>query len=253
VASGDFLDVFVYRDSEDRLVCTPQTPRAQVGECAFLEAVSFQPGVGIFLDWGLEKDLLLPLREQAHSVATGERVLVYVAIDERSDRIIATMRLRRHIHTTPARFFPGQEVSLLVADETPMGYRCIVAHSHFGMLYHSEIHTPLAMGEARQGFVREVRADGKIDLRLDRSGYRRVAPLAEIILGALEKAGGHLPLHDGSDPALIRETFGCSKKAFKQAVGSLLKERRIVLGSDGLLLAKNAPPAPNTPKPSPRT
>lgn len=232
--TGDVLDVFIYRDSEDRLVCTTQRPLAQVGECAFLEAVGFKQGVGVFLNWGLEKDLLLPLREQIRPVGAGEHVVVFIHIDDRSERIVATMRLNRHLHTTAPRFAVGQSVPLLVSEETPLGYRCIVAHSHFGMVYHSDLGCELRIGTACEGFIREVRPDGKIDLRLDRPGYRRVAPLAEKICEALEKSGGRLPLHDKSGPEEIRAAFGCSKKAFKQAIGSLFRNRLVVITPEGI-------------------
>jgi predicted RNA-binding protein (virulence factor B family) len=231
---GDALTVFVYRDSEDRLICTTQSPRVEVGGCAFLQAVGFKPGIGMFLDWGLEKDLLLPLREQTRLVSNGERILVHVRIDERSDRIVATMRLQKYLHQTPPRYYPGQSVPLLVAEETPLGYRCVVAQRHFGMLYHSDLPHSLDIGASLEGHVREVRPDGKIDLRLERSGYGRIAPLAETILNALQSAGGFLEVHDKTDPGLIREKFGCSKKAFKQAVGSLLKTNQIRLEATGI-------------------
>jgi predicted RNA-binding protein (virulence factor B family) len=236
ICPGESLEVFVYRDSEDRLVCTPQIPLVQVGECACLRAVSFQPGTGTFLDWGLEKDLLLPLREQTRPVRVNEEVLVYVFIDERSDRIVASMRLQRHLHLTPPRFYPGQSVPLLVTEESDLGYRCVVANSHFGVLYRSEVFCSLKIGERVQGHIREVRSDGKIDLRLGRAGYGRVEPLAERLQAALEAAGGHLEFHDKSDPVLVRQHFGCSKKAFKQALGSLLRERKIVLSERGISL-----------------
>lgn len=233
-APGDEVTVFVYRDSEDRLIGTMQPPLVAVGECAFLRVVGFKSGIGTFLDWGLEKDLLLPLREQTRLVSPNEKILVYVRLDERSARIVATMRLQRYLHQIQPRYFPGQRVPLLVAEETPLGYRCIVAQSHFGMLYHSDLPHPLAIGESTEGYIREIRPDGKIDLRLDRSGYGRVAPLAEAILDALHRAGGFLDVHDKTDPERIRKQFGCSKKAFKQAIGSLLKTNQIRIEAAGI-------------------
>jgi predicted RNA-binding protein (virulence factor B family) len=241
---GSVLEVFVYRDSEDRLICTTQVPRVQVGECAFLETVGFKAGVGTFLDWGLEKDLLLPLREQTRPLSQGDYVLVHVRLDERSERIVATMRLRRFLHTAPPRFYPGQSVPLLIAERTPLGYRCIVAGSHFGMLYQSEVPRPLRIGDTIDGYIREVRPDGKIDLRLERSGYRRIAPLVETILEALKENGGRLEVHDKSDPGSIRKMFGCSKKAFKQAVGTLLKKNQVSISPAHIeLLPQSSTPA----------
>ena len=235
-AVGGKMDVFVYRDSEDRLVATTETPRAVVGEFAHLRVVSRNPSVGAFLDWGLEKDLLLPLREHAASLRPGDWVLVRVALDERSDRIIASARLSRWLDLTPPTYTEGQAVKLIVESETPLGYRAIIDHAHTGLLYRAELSAPLIIGQALDGFIRTLRPDGKIDLGLDPAGHRRIAPLGEQIIAALRTAGGHLPYHDGSAPEEIRAAFGMSKKAFKQAIGVLYRERRIRIDPDGIRL-----------------
>jgi predicted RNA-binding protein (virulence factor B family) len=221
------VDVFIYRDSEDRLVATTETPYATVGEFAFLRAVSVTPRVGIFLDWGLEKDLLLPLRELAAPAQPGDWLVVHVALDQKTDRIMASARLNRWLNLTPAGYAEGQPVKLLVAGETPLGYNAIVVNAHWGLLYRADLADPLAVGQPLEGFVRVVRPDGKIDLALDRSGYQRIAPLTEQIITALKSEGGRLPLHDNSAPEEIRAKFGVSKKAFKQAIGALYRARRI--------------------------
>ena len=236
VQPGEKVDVFVYRDSEDRLVATTETPRAVVGEFAYLRVVTRHASVGAFLDWGLEKDLLLPLREHASSLRIGDRVLVRVALDERSDRIVASARLNRWLDLTPARYSAGQAVQLIVESETPLGWRAIINHAHRGLLYRAEIATPLAIGDQLEGFIRTVRADGKIDLGLDRTGHGRLRPLTEQILEALRGAGGSLPYHDGSSPEEIRSALGMSKKSFKQTIGVLFRERRIVIEPDGIRL-----------------
>ena len=233
---GAKVEVFVYRDSEDRLVATTETPLAMVGEFASLRVVSQTPSIGAFLDWGLEKDLLLPRREYAGGIHTGKLTLVYVMLDERSDRIIASARLDRHLNLTPPGYSEGQEVKLIIESETPLGYRAIINGAHTGLLYRAESGSPLSIGQAIDGFIRTMRSDGKIDLGLDPAGHRRIAPLSEKILAALKSAGGHLPYHDASPPEAIREGLGMSKKAFKQAIGSLYRERHIVISPDGIAL-----------------
>ena len=237
-AVGGKMDVFVYRDSEDRLVATTETPRAVVGEFAHLRVVTRNPSVGAFLDWGLEKDLLLPLREHAASLRPGDWALVRIALDERSDRIIASARLSRWLNLTPPAYTEGQPVKLIIESETPLGYRAIINHAHTGLLYRAELAAPLIIGQALDGFIRTLRPDGKIDLGLDPAGHRRIAPLGEQIIAALRTAGGHLPYHDGSSPEEIRTAFGMSKKAFKQAIGVLYRDRRIRIAPDGIRLVE---------------
>ncbi len=235
-APGAVLDVFVYRDSEDRLVATTEVPLAMVGEFALLRVQGVKPGIGAFLDWGLSKDLLLPRREQVSFPREGGLVVVHVFIDEKSDRIVASERIDRWLDLTPATYTAEQPVNLLIARETPLGYSAIVENSHWGLLYDSELAGPLRIGDRLNGFVRTVRPDGKIDLSLDRSGFARIKPLTAQILEALTAAGGTLPFHDKSTPEEIRTAFGVSKKAFKQALGSLYRNRQIILDSAGSTL-----------------
>lgn len=233
---GDVVDVFLYRDSEDRLIATTRSPKAQVEQFAYLEVLEVNERIGAFLDWGLEKDLLLPFREQKTTVRPGQKIVVYVMIDDHNDRIVASARLNRHWNQTKPDYQAGDPVHLLVAEETPMGYRAIIDNSHTGLLYKSELSEPLEYGQSFQGYIKEVRPDGKIDLRRDAAGYRRVLPLAEDIFDRLVEKGGFLPLNDKTDPDRIRATFGVSKKAFKQALGSLYKQRRIRFDDDGIKL-----------------
>lgn len=237
---GSLVDVFVYRDSEDRLVATTETPLASVGEFAFLRVVSVNPRVGVFLDWGLEKDLLLPMRELAGPARPGERLVVRVALDPRTERLIASARLNRYLNLTPPVYAVDQPVKVLVIGESPLGYNAVVNHAHRGLLYQSDLSGTLMIGQALDAFVRRVRPDGKIDLTLDRGrvGYRRVAPLTDKIVATLEASdGGRLPLHDNSTPEEIRAAFGVSKKAFKQAIGVLFKAKRVMIEKTGIRLA----------------
>jgi predicted RNA-binding protein (virulence factor B family) len=233
---GESFDVFVHRDSEDRLVATTEVPRAVVGEFAGLRVISVNPRIGAFLDWGLSKDLLLPIREQSRRVAAGDVVVAYIFVDLKTDRIVATTRLNRHLNVVPPDYAEGQAVDLMVADRTTLGYNAIVNGAHMGLLFHNEIPGTLGVGQKLDGYVRAVRPDGKLDLSINSSGYGRVAPLKEQVLEALSKSGGTLALSDASSPDEIRRKFGVSKKAFKQAIGALYRERLIRIEAKGIAL-----------------
>ncbi len=235
---GDTIEVFVYRDSEDRLVSTTETPLAMVGDFAALKIVDISPGIGAFLDWGLEKDLLLPRREQGGFRNVGEKVVVHVFLDEKSNRIVASTRLQRWLSKTPPAYAKDHPVKLLIAGRTPLGYKAVVDNRYQGLLYGSELSGPLETGLLTDGFVKAVRPDGKLDLSLDRSGFARVAPMTDQILEALKTAGGHLPYNDESPPEAIRSAFGISKKAFKQAIGTLYRKRLITIVGEGISLSQ---------------
>lgn len=240
---GGTLDVFLYLDSEDRLVATTETPRVMVGEFAFLTVISINPRVGAFLDWGLSKDLLLPFREQERPVRLRQRVLAGVFLDPASKRIAASTRVSRHLNRTAPSYVEGQAVSLLITGQSPLGYNAIVENAHRGLLYHTAGAAPLDAGQKVQGFVRKIRLDGKIDLSFDAAGYKRVAPLTEQILLAFQANRGRLPFDDASAPEAIREKFGVSKNAFKLALSALYKQRRIRFLNPGIELI-NKPAAP---------
>ncbi|MDX2109621.1 MAG: S1-like domain-containing RNA-binding protein [Verrucomicrobiota bacterium] len=235
-AMGQIMDVFVYRDSEDRLVATTEKPLVQVGEFANLKVVSINPNMGAFLDWGLAKDLLLPIREQTFRFRVGNWVIVYVYVDERSNRIVASSRLVRHLSKEMPPYVVGAKVELLILDRSELGYNAIVNNTHRGLLYHTDIGSPLAIGSKIPGYIRAVRPDKKIDLGLDPTGYTRVAPLVDQIIEALKANHGRLPFDDQSPPEAVRKTFGTSKNAFKQALGALYRDRRIDFTSPGIRL-----------------
>ena len=240
-AVGAELDVFVYRDSEDRLVATTEVPLVMVGECVFLKVINIRSGVGAFLDWGLSKDLLLPIREQMRPVTTGERVVAYVYLDPLTGRIVATMRLQNHLDLARPPFAEGQAVRLMISGETPLGYRAVVENTHTGLLYHTDLNITLAPGQQLSGYIRTIRPDGKIDLCLNPTGHQRIVPLAQQIMQALAANEGRLDFDDKSSPEAIRAKFSTSKKAFKQAVGSLFRERLICFENGGIRLLP--PPA----------
>jgi uncharacterized protein len=240
VQPKDLLDVFIYLDSEDRLVATTETPLAEVGEFAALKVIGINRNVGAFLDWGLSKDLLLPFREQDKPLRIGQRVAVYIYLDPQSTRIVASARLGRHLSREEPLYRPNHPVNLLIVGKTPLGYNCIVENSHRGLLYNDRVHAPLQIGQKIKGFVTAVRPGGKIDLSLDAGGYKRVAPLTTQILEALQQNGGKLPFDDSTPPEAIRAKFNVSKKAFKQALGALYKKRRVRFESPGVVLVQNS-------------
>ena len=235
---GDTLEVFVYRDSEDRLVATTDVPLATVGEFALLRVAGVNRTIGAFLDWGLPKDLLLPFREMEGPVAEGEWIVVFVHLDLKSDRIYATTRLSQHLSKEPPAYTVGQPVDLIITRETPLGYIALVDRSHLGLLYRNLTPKPLRVGDRVPGFIAACRPDGKIDLTLESSGRNAVMTLAEKILESLEKNGGRLNLDDDSPPEAIRAAFGASKKAFKQALGQLYRGQRIRLEKPGVSRVK---------------
>jgi len=235
---GDAIEVFVYRDSEDRLVATTDRPKACVGGFACMRVKDIHPRAGAFLDWGLPKDLMLPFREQKPKVAVGDDVVVAVVLDEDQSRIIATTFLSKRLSREHPPYGPGDAVDLLVCAETDLGYNAIVDGRFRGLLYRTNLAGPLRIGARMGGFVKLVREDGKIDLSLDQAGYARVAPLSEQILEELARVGGRLNLDDSSEPEAIRSRFGVSKKAFKQALGALFRERRIAFLEPGIELVR---------------
>ncbi|HZL77753.1 MAG TPA: S1-like domain-containing RNA-binding protein [Candidatus Limnocylindrales bacterium] len=246
IAPKQKMDVFVYRDSEDRLVATTETPNAMVGEFGYMKVVNVHPQVGAFLDWGLSKDLLVPFREQEFLLRIGDWAVVYVCLDVKTNRILASTRLNRHLNRDTPAYRDGQPVNILITSKTPLGYNAIVENAHRGLLYKNNLATALKIGAKLKGFVRTVRSGGKIDLSLDAAGYNRVAPLTHQIVEALEHNEGRLDFDDDSSPVVIRQNFGVSKKAFKQALGKLYKTRRIAFLKPGIQLLENSSWSPDS-------
>ena len=237
LAEGDYLNVFLYLDSEDRLVATTQIPKARVGEFAYLEVVD-NTSVGAFLDWGLEKDLLVPFSEQHKPMEVGKSYLVYIYITETDGRIVASSKIDKFIdEEAPHEFKPQQQVDLIIANSTDLGYKAIVNQSHWGVLYKNEVHQRLSFGQSIKGFIKHVRPDGKIDLSLEGGQVTRDKN-ATLILDYLKNNNGFAPVHDKSDPKLIADLFGMSKGAFKKTIGGLYKQRVISIGGDGIRLVE---------------
>ncbi|MCC1495400.1 S1 RNA-binding domain-containing protein [Alcanivorax sp. 1008] len=234
-APGDSLDVFVYFDSEDRLVATTETPKVQVGEFASLKVVDIN-SVGLFLDWGLPKDLLLPHSEEQRPLQVGDYCVVYVFLDKRKGRITATARLDRHLDQEPARYRVGQQVDLLLVSATEMGFKAIINNRHWGLIHKNELFKFVRSGMREPGFIKELRVDGKISLSLQAVGEQAASSLADQILAKLREHDGVLHLNDKSPPEKISAMFGVSKGNFKKAIGGLYKQGRIVIQDDRIEL-----------------
>jgi len=235
LSTGDSIKVFIYLDSEDRPVATTQIPKASVGEFAYLKVLDITR-VGAFLDWGLDKDLLVPFAEQHVPMKEGHSYLVYLYIDKLDGRIAASSKIDKFIDEHKAHDFkPQQVVDLIIANSTELGYKAIINHSYWGVLYKNDVFQRLSFGQYKKGFIKNIREDGKIDLSLQ-GGQETRDKNADIILSYLKNNSGFAPVHDKSEPQLISELFAMSKGAFKKAIGSLYKQRIISIESDGIRL-----------------
>lgn len=237
---GDEIEVFLSFDSEDRPVATTQTPKAEAGEFAVLRVKETTP-LGAFLDWGLDKDLLLPFREQPRRVEAGKSYLVRVYIDEKTGRIAATRRLGRFCKGDIKELKLKQEIRFLVWEKVRLGWRVIVENKYIGIIYDNELCGTVKPGDRFPGFVHALRAeDNRADIRFRADGFKAVREGKPTILDALKDAGGFLPLHSKSSLEEIQSNFNFSKRTFKQLIGMLYKERKIVITDDGIRLADEA-------------
>ena len=234
-ALGDAIDVFVYTDSEDRPVATTLTPKAMVGDFALLKAKDVN-AIGAFMDWGLEKDLLVPRSEQQRPMEAGQEYVVFVGLDEETGRVYGSTRISRYCAKTSNLFKRNEEVELLVYGETKLGFQAIVNGACIGVLYRNEVFEKVRIGDLRTGYISRVREDGKLDLTLKKPGYASVGDSSEKLLGLLKKAGGSLPIHDKSTPDEIRNHVNMSKKEFKKAAGTLYKKGELEFQDDGIAL-----------------
>jgi len=231
---GDTLDAFLYKDSDDRLIATTVTPLAQVGEITSLKVVALTP-VGAFLDWGLEKDLLVPFAEQAIPMIEGNKYLVLVYIDV-SGRIVASSKLDKRLDREPSNYEEQQHVNLVICDHTDIGYKAAINSMHWGVLYRNEVFKELRIGQKMSGYINRIREDGKIDLLLEKPGYVKNDELGTKIIIFLKKNHGVSHISDKSSPEIITRLFGVSKKKFKQSIGALYKSGQILLTKEGIRL-----------------
>ena len=232
----DIIEVFLYLDSDDRLIATTEKPYVEVDNFACLKVVDIAE-VGAFLDWGLPKDLFVPFREQKEKMSKGQDYVVFLYLDN-SERIAASSRLDRFLSKEPATFKENEEVELLIYEETDMGYKAIINENYGGVLYRNEVFQKLKIGQKTKGFIKKIRDDGKIDLSLQKPGAEKVDELSEKILNALKEKGGFLYVTDKSLPKVINALFGCSKKTYKKAIGGLYKKRLITIEDKGIRLCE---------------
>lgn len=234
---GTELSVFVYVDTDDTVVASAEPPKIVAGECNALKVVALTDH-GAFLDWGLNSDLFVPRSEQMGDMAVGSISVVLAMVDDDSQRMIASAKLFRYLpDQSDDEFQDGQPVSLLICQRTDLGYKAVVDGTHLGMLYHNEVFSPLGIGDQREGFVKQVRPDGKLDLTLQQAGAAGRDELESKILEHLRQLNGSSELTDKSAPQAIYNTFGVSKKAYKKALGGLYRNRLIVIGKDRIELA----------------
>ncbi len=231
---GSSVEVFLYLDSEDQLIATTEKPLVMVGQVAQLKVVATTK-VGAFLNWGLKKDLLVPFAEQNVPMQQEYSYLVYCLVDK-SNRIVASSKLDKFIGKSTPNYQAGQEVDIIVAEPTDLGYKVVVDNQHWGLLYKDQIFKPLRRGYSCKAYVQKVRTDGKLDLILDKPGYGKTLDLTGQILQKLQQSGGELALSDKSSPEDIYAAFGVSKKVFKQAIGALFKEQKIEISPQTIKL-----------------
>lgn len=235
--SGDEVEVFVYAEGPERLRATTKKPYATVGKFARLRVVA-NAEAGSFLDWGLQKDLLVPKKEQHAKMEQGKSYVVYVFLDEKTRRITASAKLDKFLGLEPPAYKEGEEVDLIIYDQTDMGYKAVVNNAHGGMIYKNEVFQKLTVGQQLKGYIKKIRQDAKIDLSLQPAGYEKVDDISRAILRTIKKQGGRIRVTDKSQPKEIYSLFGVSKKTFKKAIGALYKKRLISIDADGIRLVK---------------
>ena len=219
----DEVRVFVYYDSEDRIIATTETPVILVDGFAYMQAIS-TTNIGAFMEWGLRKDLFIPFREQLEPIVEGQYYMVHAYFDDRTQRIVGSTKIDHFLDELVPEYEPEEEVDLIIARKTDLGYAVIINESDMGLIYNNEIFQTLKLGQNLVGYIKEVREDGKIDVSINKSGYEKIDGLAGEILAKLKDYGGVLDISDKSNPEDIYRTFECSKKNFKKALGTLFKK-----------------------------
>ncbi len=235
---GQDIEVFVYMDSEDRVIATTEQPKAVVGDFAFLKVVSVND-FGAFLDWGLPKDLLIPISEQNRKLKVGDSCVVKVFLHFETNRIAASQKLDKFLNNSPEGYREGEEVSLLILHKMELGYPAVINDTHLGLIFENDVFERLSEGDRKKGFIKEVREDGKINLALTRPGYEKVDGISKDILDQLKAEGGFLDLTDKTSSDVIHSRLKMSKKTFKKAIGTLYKQRLILIEENGIRLNTN--------------
>ncbi len=238
---NDEIEVFIYKDSEDRLIATRYQPLVEINEFAFLKVTEVNK-VGAFLDWGLEKDLFVPFKEQKIKMAEGNSYVVYVYVDELSERIIASGKINKFISNELLEVEQGEEVDLLVYNETDLGFTCIINGIHKGLIYHNDLFTALAVGDNVKGYIKLIREGNLIDLSLQNIGFKNVLSSTDQLLKYLQENDGFMSFTDKASPDIIERKFNMSKSTFKKSIGILYRQRKVSLHDDGVKLIINAEP-----------
>jgi uncharacterized protein len=234
---GEELIVFVYLDHEERPVATTLEPYIYLNEFALLR-VNYTNKFGAFLDWGLEKDLFVPFREQARPMEKGKRYLVYMYTDEKSNRLVGTSKINQFLSNDELTVEVGEEVDLIISHITEMGINVIINEQHKGLMYKDQVYEDLRTGDRMKGYIKHIRPDNKIDVSLQKAGFENIEPNAEKVLDELRASRGFLRLNDDSHPEDIKTVLKMSKKTFKKAIGTLYKQKLIEIKDDGIYLVK---------------
>lgn len=229
----DIIEVFIYSDSEDRPIATTETPLAKVNEFAHLKVKAVNK-FGAFLDWGILKDLLVPFREQKADMIEGFSYIVYIYLDEKSNRLAASAKTNKFLSNETPPFAENDEVNILIENKTDIGFKAIIENKFGGLLYQNEVFKDIEKGDRMKAFVKKIREDGKIDLALQKSGYEQIDKISKNILQIIKDSGGFVGVTDKSSPELIKALFNISKKSFKKAVGTLYRQRIIIIDKDGI-------------------
>lgn len=233
--TGSQIEVFLYKDSADRVCATTHSPLGEVDQFVSLKVVEVNK-IGAFLNWGLPKDLLVPHSEQHSVMEIGNYYLVRIYLDLRTERIVASSKLDKFIDIWPADYQKWDKVELIIGGKTDLGFKAIINNLHWGLLYDNEIFQPLRIGKKVTGYIKQVREDERIDLSLSRPGEGKVNDFSQKLLDFIAENNGISPLHDKSSPELIQKTLGVSKKTFKATVGNLLKKGKIAITPEGIIL-----------------
>jgi predicted RNA-binding protein (virulence factor B family) len=231
----DVIDVFIYNDSEDKLIATTQTPKITLNTFAALKVVD-AASFGAFMDWGLDKDLLVPFKEQASKMYDHKTYVVYLFLDETSDRLVATTKINRYLDNTDCDLKANQEVDLLVFEDFDLGYFAIINNKYKGLIYKNEIYSSIKVGDSLKGYVKQIKEGNLIDLSLQKIGFENVDINSQLILDYLKKNNGVIALHDNSDPDDIRRLLGMSKKTFKKAIGILYRQKLVKIEATQTIL-----------------
>lgn len=236
-AIGDFLNVFVYTDSEDRVIATTLTPEIKLNEIGVLKVREVN-SVGAFMMWNIEKDIFIPFRNQKQKLIAGKKYPIHLYLDESSNRLVGTAILDKLIKNDNLTIKEGDEVDLIIYEHTDLGFKAIINKQYFGLIFHSDIFQQIDCGDELKGYIKTIRPDNKIDLVLNKIGFENIDIYTEKLLQYLQKHNGKISLTDNSSPDEIKDELAMSKKQFKKALGVLYKSKKVILEPNCVVLIK---------------